>query len=69
MHPEAARSILQLDFPEFDVQRMHDLAEKNRQGTIDESELEQVQTYMRIGTTLSLLKSKARTSIARSEGN
>jgi hypothetical protein len=69
LNPEAARSILQFEFPQADVARMQELAEKNRQGTIAEFERDQMQAYMRIGTMLSLLKSKARRSLATAERN
>lgn len=61
--PEAARSILSLEFREPDVARMHDLAEKNREGRLSEGEQDEMRVYMRVGNFLSILKSKARKSL------
>ena len=64
LSPDAARSLLALEFPEGDAQRMHELAEKNQRGELSDTEREDMQVYMRVGTFLSLLKSKARQSLS-----
>ena len=66
---DAARSIIGLEFRQPDVQRMHDLAEKNRQGQLSEVEQDEMQVYMRVGNLLSILKSKARKSLQHAEAN
>jgi hypothetical protein len=58
--PEAARYILSLRFPQLDIKRMHDLAEKARQGTLTLEEHIEMDNYERVGHLLSLMKSKAR---------
>jgi hypothetical protein len=57
---EAARSLLRLDFPPEDKQRMHELAMKAQEGTLSAPEEEEVRNYERVGNLLSLLRSKAR---------
>ena len=60
---EAARSILNIRFPESDRDRMNELAEKARAGVLagdDEAELE---NYRHVGRLLEVLKSKARLSL------
>jgi hypothetical protein len=58
--PEAAQAFLRLSFPENDRKRMHELAEKARDGTLTPVEREEVANYERVGSFLSLLKAKAR---------
>ncbi len=57
---DLARVILALDFDEHDRQRMHELAEKAREGTLTAPEKEEVANYERVGSFLSLLQVKAR---------
>ncbi len=61
--PDAARCILELEFQPPDVQRMHDLTEKNQKGVLSEGEQDEMHVYMRVGNLLSILKSKARKSL------
>jgi hypothetical protein len=58
--PEAARYILSLRFPPPDVERMHELAEKARAGTLTVEEHVEMDNYERVGHLLSLMKSKVR---------
>ena len=58
--PEAAKTFLRLSFPESDRKRMHELAERAREGTLTPAEHEEVANYERVGAFLSLLKAKAR---------
>ena len=58
--PEAARVLLRLSFPEADRRRMHELAEKARDGTLTPAEREEAANYERVGSFLSLVKAKAR---------
>ncbi|RJP18658.1 MAG: hypothetical protein C4527_28745 [Candidatus Omnitrophota bacterium] len=57
---EPAASILDIRFPAEDIQRMNDLAEKARQGLLDQKEEEELENYRHIGRLLELMKSKAR---------
>jgi hypothetical protein len=64
--PEAsAREILTLRFNEQAIQRMNDLAEKNRRGELLTVERELLEKYQRVGNFLNLLQAKARLSLTR----
>jgi hypothetical protein len=68
----AARTILQLEFPAEDKERMHELAAKARGGALTAAEQEEIRYYERVGNLLGLMKSKARQrlkSAARSSGS
>lgn len=60
MSRATARLILELEFTHDERQRMHELAERNRAGTLASGEDEELDNFCRVGTTLSLLKSRAR---------
>jgi hypothetical protein len=64
---ELALEILKLRFSPQDEDRMHELAEKNRHGTITPAELETLDNYIKIGDLLALLQSKARQSLKRGD--
>jgi hypothetical protein len=57
---EAARSLLRLEFPSEDKDRMHELAAKAREGSLTAAEQEAIRNYERVGNLLALMKSKAR---------
>jgi hypothetical protein len=61
--PESARAILELKFDQTARERMNDLAEKNRAGTLSEAERMEVEKYLRVGQFLNLLQAKARVSL------
>lgn len=63
--PEAARYILTLHFPPSDIDRMHALAEKAREGTLTAGERGALDSYERVGHALSLMKSKARMALKK----
>lgn len=65
LSPEMARSILKLDFPPKDKERMHELAAKARGGNLSASERADIDTYGRVGSLLSVWKSKARQSLKK----
>jgi hypothetical protein len=68
----AARTILHLEFPAEDKERMHELAAKARDGSLTAAEQEEIRNYERVGNLLALMKSKARQrlkSAARSNGS
>ena len=48
LSPDAARSILALRFAQPDIERMHDLAEKARTGTLTLEENIQMDNYERV---------------------
>jgi len=58
--PESARAILDLHFNPSALSRMNELAEKNRQGTLTESERQEMDKYLRVGNFLNLMQAKAR---------
>lgn len=60
---DLARYILTLKFPQPDIDRMHELAEKARAGTLTLEEHIELDSYERVGHVLSLMKSKARKSL------
>ena len=43
---------------------MNELAEKNRQGTLTESEAAEMEKYLRVGNFLNLMQAKARLTLA-----
>jgi hypothetical protein len=69
MNPETARAILKIDFPMPDKGRMRKLAAKARRGTLTAEEQEEIDSYGRIGSFLSIMKSKARMALRKLEGN
>ena len=63
--PAVARAILALEFPESDKARMRELAAKARAGKLSAAEEGEVDIYGRVGSVLSIWKSKARRSLKR----
>ena len=59
----SARSILDLRFNQQAIDRMSELAEKNRQHLLSESERAELEKYQRVGNFLNLLQTKARMSL------
>ena len=57
---DVARSILQLSFTSDERARMHELAVKNQDGTLTPEEESELDHYNRVGSLLSIMKSKAR---------
>ncbi len=66
---ETAKIILTFDFGKEDRERMNQLAEKARDGTLIAEEQAEIDCYERVGHFLSLLRSKARTSLKRADTN
>ena len=66
IHPQgkmsvaAARQILQLEFSDEERARMHELAVKNQAGRLTQEESSELDNYMRVGSMLSVLQSRAR---------
>jgi hypothetical protein len=67
--PEVARAILKIDFPQSDKDRMHELAAKAREGKLTPKEPDEIDAYGRIGSFLSIMKSKARVALGNVQGN
>ena len=62
-NPDVARYLLTLRFPPSDIKRMNQLAEKARAGSLMLEEQIELDDYERVGTVLSLMKSKARQTL------
>jgi hypothetical protein len=65
LNPEAAKAILQLEFRPADLDRMNELAELAREGTLSPNQREELETYNRIGQALAIMQSQARSAIAK----
>jgi hypothetical protein len=65
LSPEAARYILGLQFPQSDIDRMQELAERARAGVLTLEEHIEMDNYERVGHVLSLMKSKARKALKK----
>lgn len=57
---QLARHVLKLAFADEDLQRMHELAAKNREGTLSERERGILDNYVVVGDLIAILQSKAR---------
>jgi hypothetical protein len=62
-NPDAARSILALDFSQADRERLNALAIKARAGTLTADENEELENYLRVGDLVAIMQSKARRSL------
>ena len=65
---DVARYILTLSFPQADIDRMQELAEKARAGTLTLEEHIELDNYERVGHVLSLMKSKVRKVLKKVRG-
>lgn len=61
--PTLARQILKLGWSAEDEARMRELTERNREGRLDAAEVKELDNYLRVGTTLSILQSRARKAL------
>jgi len=66
LEKRAAEAILALGFKAVDKRRIDELAAKARLGTLSAEERVEADSYERVGHFISLLKSKARRSLASS---
>jgi hypothetical protein len=66
---DAARSLLQLDFPASDHARVEALSAKAQQGTLTKAERSELEEYIRVSDLLALLQSKARLSLKQAGVN
>ncbi|HET6879280.1 MAG TPA: hypothetical protein VFI31_03960 [Pirellulales bacterium] len=60
---DAANSILNLQLDGYDLERIHWLAVKNKDGELSEDEEEELAQYRHVGHVLDLMRSKARRSL------
>jgi len=67
MGSELARMILQLRIPADVQSRVDELATENNCHGLPDQEFRELETYVRIGTILSTLKSRARLALKRLE--
>jgi uncharacterized protein YggL (DUF469 family) len=65
---EVAHSMLKWEFDGSDRRRMAELAEKAREGTLDEHEQELIDGFVRVGNLISLIHAQAKLSLKR-QGN
>jgi hypothetical protein len=65
LSPQAARSILRLDFPDSDHARMAELSAQAQTGALTTDEREELNEYLRVADLLAVLQSKARRSLRR----
>jgi hypothetical protein len=63
LSPEVAKTVLKWKFRADAVRRINRLAARNRKGTINDAEREQLQRYMRVGSLINLIQAKARLSL------
>ncbi len=63
--PAAAEAFLRFRFGPRDRERMHELAEKNQNGTLNDAERQELEDYLRVGMMLDLLQAKARLALSR----
>jgi hypothetical protein len=65
----SAQSILALRFNQHAIDRMNELAEKNRQNALLEFERAELEKYQRVGNFLNLMQAKARLSLQQSSNS
>jgi len=65
LSPDAARSLMRLDFRDQDRKRMLELAAGRQAGTLLPAELAEAEEYRRATDVLTLLQSKARRCLKR----
>jgi len=62
---EAAEALLFIRFDARDLDRMHELAEKNQEDRLSPAERSEMENYCRVSFLLDLLHSKARRSLKK----
>src|SRR5450432_3336634 len=60
MSPEVAKYLLSIDFDADDTARMNVLAERAREGQLTVEEAAELDSYLHVGSLLSIMQSKAR---------
>ena len=69
MPEPAATTVLGWRFNDEAKQRMEELAARNGQGTLSDSEREELEAYVNVGQVIAILQAKARLSLKRAGGN
>jgi len=64
LEKHVAEAVLAMGFNAADKKRIDELAEKAREGVLNPDERVEAESYERVGHFISLLKSKARRSLA-----
>lgn len=60
LSPDAARYLLSMKLPRDDEDRVNDLSAKARAGTLTEAEVQELDSYLHIGSLLAVMQSRAR---------
>jgi len=58
--PESARALLSLRFSPTAIKRLNELAAKNQQGALSDTERAELEKYLRVGNLLNVVQAKAR---------
>jgi hypothetical protein len=66
--PEAARYLLSIKLPPDDEERVNVLSAKAREGSLTEAEAQELDSYLHIGSLLSVLQARARRLLKNSDG-
>jgi hypothetical protein len=69
MTPEAARAILALRLDEKDRERMSELQAKNKAGQLAPEEGGELESYLRVGSFLDLMRAKALGSLKKADND
>ena len=69
MSPEAARFFLDLAFDQQDLDRMHELTVKNKEGKRSDAEEDELKNYRQVGLELDFLRAKAMLAVMPSSKN
>lgn len=65
LSPEAAASLLKLDFSQADRDRMNTLSEKAQAGTLTAAEDRELENFIHVNHLLTIIQSKARRSLQK----
>ena len=65
--PDVANSVLRWKFTDRAAARMSELADRNNQGTISDTEREELDKYLRVGSFINLVQAKARLSLKQTQ--
>jgi hypothetical protein len=66
LSPPVAKAVLSIKFTDKQQQEVQKLLDKNNAGTITPRQKEKLESYVRIGNLLNILKIKAQTSLEKS---
>ena len=60
LSPDVAKYLLSIDFDANDTERMNVLAERAREGNLTTEQAAELDSYLHVGSLLSIMQSKAR---------